>query len=156
MAEGRKRHPDPPKSVVKCRGRLRRRRARWSACSRHETPHLTGCRGAEKWPQEVIYENTGTVIFDLGQCCVTLLTSRIMVWGGLSHGSALLGVQHHTTWAAAMVASLDHSLMFIKDWGMGPYHYRLKLLPSAFADDASDDLWEIQDVWCEQPRAGLL
>src|SRR5262249_42565978 len=92
----------PPKSVVKCRGRLRRRRARWSACSRHETPHLTGCRGAEKWPQEVIYENTGTVIFDLGQCCVTLLTSRIMVWGGLSHGSALLGLQPPSNLRAAM------------------------------------------------------
>src|SRR5262249_53681741 len=36
------------------------------------------------------------------------------------------------------------------------HHYQLALLPSAFADDASDDLWEREDLWSEQPPSALL
>jgi len=39
---------------------------------------------------------------------------------------------------------------------MGAHHYQLALLPSAFADDASDDLWERDDLWSEQPPSALL
>ena len=39
---------------------------------------------------------------------------------------------------------------------MGAHHYQLALLPSAFADDASDDLWEVDDHWPEQPPSTLL
>jgi hypothetical protein len=39
---------------------------------------------------------------------------------------------------------------------MGAYHYQLALLPSAFADDVSDDLWERDDLWSEQPPSALL
>jgi hypothetical protein len=39
---------------------------------------------------------------------------------------------------------------------MGAHHYQLALLPSAFADDASDDLWEREDLWSEQPPSALL
>jgi hypothetical protein len=39
---------------------------------------------------------------------------------------------------------------------MGAHHYQLALLPSAFADDASVDLWERDDLWFEQPPSALL
>ena len=39
---------------------------------------------------------------------------------------------------------------------MGVHHYQLALLPSAFADDAWDDLWERDDLWSEQPPSALL
>src|SRR5262245_31700596 len=39
---------------------------------------------------------------------------------------------------------------------MGAHHYQLALLPPAFADDASDDLWERDDLWSEQPPSALL
>jgi hypothetical protein len=39
---------------------------------------------------------------------------------------------------------------------MGAHHYQLALLPSAFADDASDDLWERDDLWSKQPPSTLL
>jgi hypothetical protein len=39
---------------------------------------------------------------------------------------------------------------------MGAHHYQLALLPRAFADDASDDLWERDDLWSEQPPSALL
>lgn len=39
---------------------------------------------------------------------------------------------------------------------MGAHHYQLALIPLAFADDASDDIWERDDLWSEPPPSALL
>jgi len=59
-------------------------------------------------------------------------------------------------WFDSHICAEDGEWCGLENFRMGAHHYQLALVPSAFADDLSDDLWERDDLWSEQPAITLL